>query len=512
MAVQFAGSGSTGSRRRRRIVVSGDNAVIDTNYLESDGGEMESQLVASAAAGPWVPETELRIWIYSTLTAIYLGMLGFLLVTPVSIPSDIKPLADLLLSGPRPTLLIATEVTLLFLSTQLGFLIAWYRARCKLDFSGRYRVWPWAICFFGFATICRGTDLHRVIGTMIESARVLPWRGGVVGWLLPFCLIAMPLTLLLDRDVRNGRSSLWTLRLSGGMWLATAYLELFQPELGTQNWYPPALILLPLFASATLFVGLWHHARIVAYVCPDPPELDERSAFSMFFGVVALAAGSLAFWKRGAAVSEEEDESKPKRRRKKSETEEAGAKKKRKAPAKKPAGRSKARSKPADEADEAQEEISEDVEESPSEEVTETTSDYEQSIEETTAETNDSAGEEEPSWQEEEDDYTSSTRSTASNRGRANNKSKGRDTQIHESHESSVPAPHMTKSSRTWEEESANEAETSTSGFDAQESNDEDSDDQNDGGLTAEQMKGLSKRQKRELRKQLRDQERSRHR
>lgn len=517
MAVQFAGSGSTGSRRRRRIVVNGENAGIDTNYLDGEVGEIESQLVASAAAGPWVPESELRIWIYSTLLALFVGGISFLLVAPINIPSYLKPLADSFLSGSRPSLLISTEVTLLFLSTQLGFLIAWYRARCKLDFTGRYRVWPWAICFFGLATICRATELHRVVGIMIESTQVLPWRGNIVGWLLPFCVAGLPLTLLLDRDVRNGRSSLWTLRVSGAMWLAAACLEIFQPELQPNAWYAPTLVLLPLFASTTLFVGLWHHARVVAYVCPDPPVLNERSAVSVLVGAIGLTLGTIVFWKRGETVSEEEEDSKPKRRRKKtepeSEAEEGTAKKKRKPAAKKPATRSKARTKPAEEVEETQEEEvaaepTEEVEESSSEEVNETSSGYEESVEETPAEEEAPAEIEETQaeWQEEEDVYTSS------GRNRSNNKSKGRDNQVHQSHGSSAPSPHMTKASRSWEEEEVEQPEASYENYDESQASDEDGDDQNDGGLTADQMKGLSKRQKRELKKQLRDQERSRRR
>lgn len=498
------------------MVVNGDNVGIDANYLDGEGGEIESQLVASAAAGPWVPDTQFRIWIYSAILAVYLGGLSFLLLSPISVPDQFKPLLNSLVGGPKPTLLYGTEVALLFVSAQLGFLIAWYRARCKLDFSGRYRVWPWAVCFLTLATIFRATDLHRQIGSLIDTMQWLPWRGAVVGWLLPLCVANLPLTLLLDRDVRNGRSSLWTLRISGALWLASAYLEVFQPELQSQRWYPQVVALLPLFASATLFVGLWHHARVVAYVCPDPPELNERSAASVILGAVGLALGTIVFWRRAEAAVEEEDDSKPKRRRKKAEvdkaeTEEAAAKKKRKAPAKKPATRSKTR-KAADEVEEpsayAAEESTEDAEQPAEEEVVETYSDdYGSSVDEAPVE--EVAAEPEPAeeWQEEEDAYTSS------NRNRSNRKSKGQEERVDQTHGSAAPAPHMTSKSRSWEEESEQVEVTSTQDYNADmESRDENDDDDGGDGSSGDQMKGLSKRQKRELKKQLRDQERTRRR
>ena len=52
ISMQFAGSSSTGGRRRRRLVVNGDGTGVDMVPIDGDGAEIESQLVASAAAAP----------------------------------------------------------------------------------------------------------------------------------------------------------------------------------------------------------------------------------------------------------------------------------------------------------------------------------------------------------------------------------------------------------------------------------------------------------------------------
>ncbi len=489
MAVQFAGSSSTGDRRRRRLVANGDGAGIDTTHLDRDGAEIESQLVASEAAGPWVPVTELRIWIYATLIGMFLAGLTFALARPNFFHVQLIPLTDHLFVGSTPVAAVFTEVAFLTLSAQLGLLIGWYRARCKLDFGGRYRVWPWAVALFGIAAFCFGTGTHRALGQLVGKYDWFPWRGVTVAWLLPCCLAALPISLFLDRDMRNSRSSLWTLRLSGILWLAEAWFELYQPELQSQPWFNFTYLVLPIFASATLFVGLWLHARVVAYVCPDPPELDERSAWSHLLAACAWIGGSLMFWRRREASAE--DDTKPKRRRKKAEAEEVGTKRKRKTPAKRATARTRTRTKSTE--DEVATESSDETvgEESDS------SSDFETS----SSESNSAANEQEDQWEEEPVEQPPV---------RAVSKGNGRFTEVHNSHNSSTPAPHSRRQTPSWEEESNEEDESARQSAEVSDDNDDDGQSQGDSAAMIEQMKGMSKRQKREFKKQLREQERSR--
>ena len=511
MPIQFAGSSSTGDRRRRRLAVNGDGVNLDTSSLPDEGVEMESQLVASSAARPWVPVSELRIWIYAGIIGVFLSGLTFALARPVPFRPALNPFVDLLLAGERPRLVVLVETLFLVFSTQLGLLITWYRSQCKLDFSGRYRVWPWAAGLFSLATILVSTNLHRVIGDVLGKADFFFWRGETVSWLLPLCVLALPITLLLDRDLRQSRSSLYTLRVSGSLWYLAAWVELFQPELSQRVNIEVIRHVLPMFASATLFLGLWLHSRIVAYVCPDPPELSEPSAISVLLRAASWCGRRLKFWNRTAlAEAETEEESdadeeleKPRRRRKKAEPEEAAQKRKRKAPTKRAAPKTRAKTKPPeyDEADGLEDQVDEVTDETYEETDSENASYEETSTEDAWASTEAESSEE---WNEEEVETSAAEPEYPVQSSKF--------VEAHKSHGSKVSAPHFQPQPSSRREEEAAEA-VEQEAYASQESNeemDEDAQLQRDSGMTADQMKGLSKRQKRELKKQNRDKQRGR--
>ena len=497
MAVQFAGSSSTGNRRRRRLAVNGDGATIDATHLEGDGSEMESQLVASEAAGPWVPVTELRIWIYSTVIALLLGAVTFAVCRPDLFTAEIKPLTDLLFSGPAPAAIVSTKVLFLGLSAQMAMLIGWYRSRCMLDFGGRYRVWPWAVGLFGLAATCAATNAHHALGQIFGHVDWLTWRGETVVWLLPTCLFSLPISLFLDRDLRNSRSSLYMLRSSIALWLASAYFQVYRPELQSLSWFPLACLVIPVFASATLFIGLWLHVRVVAYVCPDPPELDQRSAWSLAVTACGVLVSAMMFWKRRAVDVEDEEESKPKRRRKKATTEETPAKRKRK-PAKRMTSRTKTRVKSTEE--EEEEEVADDSNKAANDEEL-TSYDGSPSYEEAEIPVSDSDSSDEENqaqWDEEEPPAPPV----------AKGKGNGRITQTHQAHESSPRASHARWDAVTNDENESGDESATVQEHVSSETEDDDRQYPGEPELTADQMRGLSKRQKRELKKQLRERSR----
>ena len=501
--MQFAGSSSTGDRRRRRLVVNGDGSAVDALLIDGDGAEMESQLVASAAAGPWVPVTELRIWIYASIIGLLLAVTTFARIRPISLPNELNPLADHLMSGDRPRLLVVIQTAFLALSAQLGLLIGWYRSQCKLDFAGRYRVWPWAVALCGLATLCSATEIHQIVGEMVGRRGWFVWRGETVSWLLPICLMGLPIALLVDRDVRNSRSSLLLLRFSGLLWLAGALIELYRPELQSQSWFSLARQFVPIFASAILFVGMWLHARIVAFVCPDPPKLEEKSAWSLVLAGASWFFRHFLDWKQTQVVLPEEEieeePAKPKRRRKKTEeneVEEVPVKRKRKAaPKKTTTSRSRSRPKPTD------------LETEESEESTEEASSYDET--DSTGETSDeslsedfSSPAEDEQWNHEEESSPEEELVEESNDHRR--------IQVHKTHASAVPPPHSSRVEPAWQADMDTSEHASTQNSESDDENSEDNQLRLDSGMTSDQFKGLSKRQRRELKKQQRDQERAR--
>jgi len=492
MAIQFVGSKSLDDRRRRRLAVNGDGAPAESVLPEEGASRVESELVMSAAAAPWVPAYEWRIWTYGAMLGLLLIAVSFALAQPSAFRPELAPLTKHLLQGSRPVLAVVIQATFWLLCAQLAILISWYRARCKLDFGGRYRVWPWAAAFFGLAAICSASNLHVLFGQIVSQGEWLVWRSETVAWLLPTCVAALPLTVLLDRDVRRGRTTIYTLRTAWFLGLAATSLELFAADLQEQVWYPVVRSIVPLFFGATLFLGLWLHARVVAFVCPDPPECDEPGAALQLLGagrwciqLVGWLMGFL-FRRSGSATAGDDVDSKPKRRsRKAADPEDAAAPKRKRKATTKRAPKSRTRVKAVEEEQEEEDETDDDS--------------YSDEADAYEAESSSNA---ESEWDEDESEVETPPPSVRQNRPAG--------------FYSSMPTvPPKKPEAPSWQSRSAQPSRSPQS----QTANDDDSDDDDsddgdssyrvDDGLTADQLRGLSKRQKRELRQKIKDQQRN---
>lgn len=495
MAIPIVGSKSLDDRRRRRLAVNGDGTPAETSPPEESSWRIESELVMSAAAAPWVPAYEWRIWTYGAMLGLILIAVSFALSQPLAFRPELAPLTKHLLQGSRPVLAVVIQTMFWFLCFQLAILISWYRAQCKLDFNGRHRVWPWAAAFCGLAAFCSATNSHVFLGEIVSQGGWIGWRSETVAWLLPVFVAAIPLTVLLDRDVRRGRSTVYTIRTAWFLGLTAAGLELFASDLHEQFWYPAVRSIVPLFFGATLFLGFWLHARVVAFVCPDPPESDEPGAASRLLGtgrwLLQLPGRlmGLLFRRRIGAEAEDEADAKPKRRSRKAvDTEEdATPKRKRKVPAKRA-------SKPRTPTKIVEEEEEELEDESYSDETDDSSDDYE-------SEPSPDAGNE---WDDDESEVEAPPPPARRNRTANSN----------------PPAPTTQSKQPTttsWQQRPAQPSRASQQPVANQDDADADDDESDDGdssyrvddGLTADQLRGLSKRQKRELRQKIKDQQRN---
>ncbi len=492
MSIQFVGSKSLDDRRRRRLAVNGDGAPVEGPAPEEGPSRVESELVMSAAAAPWVPVYEWRIWTYGAMLGLLLTAVSFALAQPSAFRPELAPLTRHLLQGSHPVLAAVVQTMFWCLCGQLAMLISWYRAQCKLDFNGRYRVWPWAAAFCGLAAFCSATNAHLYFSEIVMQTGWLAWRSETVAWLLPTCVAALPLTVLIDRDVRRGRSTVYTLRTAWLLGLTTAGLELFAAELPAEFWYPAARSIVPLFFGATLFLGFWLHARVVAFVCPDPPECDEPGAASQLLGAgrwCAQLAGWLMgflFRRRTRTTAEDATDAKPKRRSRKTADaeEDATPKRKRKAPVKR-ASKPRVSAKVVDEEDE-DDSYSDETEEAFDGDEAESSSPTENE------------------WEDEDSEVETPPPPARQTRTSSSNPPVPK----------VQPKPPATPS---WQERPAAPSRASQPQAANQDDSDSEEDESEEGdssyrideGLTAEQMRGLSKRQKRELRQKIKDQQRN---
>ena len=88
MAIQFVGSKSLDDRRRRRLAVNGDGAPPENIPPDEGSSRVESELVMSAAAAPWVPVYEWRIWTYGAMLGLLLIAVSFALAQPSAFRPD----------------------------------------------------------------------------------------------------------------------------------------------------------------------------------------------------------------------------------------------------------------------------------------------------------------------------------------------------------------------------------------------------------------------------------------
>jgi hypothetical protein len=455
--VSYAETRTSDDRRRRRLAVAGDNPTPEPTEGPGGVARLRDRLGDLPAASPWLPR---RLWVRIVLGSAFglaLAVVGLLLARPFAWMPAVAPIAEHLLSGPRPVLSVYVTTALWILAAQFAGLIGWYRSHSESDFRGRYRIWAGLTGAFAAASFLAGTGVHVPLAAALAPLYRGPiWRPEVMTWLAPLTLFGLVLAWRMDRDLRRCLGGLWLTRIAAVTLLATGVGHLFAPELAREAWFPAALALGPVIGLGLLVLGLWMQACYVAYVCADPPEPVAnpwwKRALSLLIGL----------WPFGGTSAEPAEEPKPTRRRKKAdeETTEAAPKRRRK-PAAKSRRTTKSRTRVKPEAEEE--------EETTDEEAADESWESEEDSGDEAADSNTGWDD----WQEAEETAPARVAPAAKTAAAA-------------------PAPQRGSSSPT--------------------DDDEDDDDYRTDGphANADLFKGLSKRQRRELKRQLREQERQR--
>ena len=334
MSVQFVGARSLDARRRRRLVAPTDECApaltaADAARLESRG--LSSDCIVAVSA-PWIPASLWKIWACGLLLAMALIGASVAAVERQPLRPEFEPLSEHLLAGPRPVLVAYLSNVAWAGIVAWALLVGWYRSRSQSDFAGRYRVWTWFATLLAVVALGIGTDLGPVLAALAVDQQWLPGNGGPLIWLMPLLSAALPLGLLVDRDLRRSRMTLAMFRITAGVIAATLIIPLFPGVVASAHWWHLAAVVLPATSAGLLFLTLWLQSWYVAYVCPDPPVMVARGDRP---GFVARVMGSL--FRRRRAEPETDETAKPRRRRKKAEDDSevvSSAPRKRKSPVK----------------------------------------------------------------------------------------------------------------------------------------------------------------------------------
>lgn len=446
------------------MAVSGDAAGADS--AEGDGTGVAGtrhRPLETPSVSPWLPQQLWKCVAVVSLFWLTLSVCGVLLARPTWLPEPVARVLLPMLLGTSPRLALYLDVALWILAAELAGVIGWYRSHSQLDFSGRYRVWGWIVFSFLTAGFLAATRLHETLALeYLANSPYLTWRRETVAWLAPLLLWGGLTGWLIDRDVRRCLASLILLRMAAVTFLALAAGYLWAPELSCEAWFVGAMLAGRLLATGLLATALWRQACYVAYVCPDPPEKTLKAANTSF-----LSALLRRWWTPKEAA--ETETAKPTRRRRKAadetDGEESTTPKRRRKPATKARKPAKRRTKPEPEEAEYDEEAAEEAEDENWE----------------TASEDESSSDDGSEWSDGDElaQLEALTRPESPSR------------------ESKSGTSSKAASQQTWQESDDDENDGDYGGVD-------------DGHSGADLYKGLSKRQRRELKKQQREQTRDR--
>lgn len=478
--------------------MAGASEGADVGDLDAGGiGILRERLGDLPSASPWLPR---QPWKRNTLMAgLWILLLGVMvaLARPLPPHPQIAPAVEHLTQGARPILAIYTDVILWTLAGQFAAIIGWYRSHSTLDFQGRYRVWAWAAVVLTAWGFFAGTSLHTAIAAVAGPQLRWPlWRAEIVVWLIPAAFAGMSVWWLADKDMQRSRVSMWLVRSAILVLMAAGLGELCARDLYAATWFPMVLSAGHLLGAGLLVTGLWCQAWFVAYMSADPPEAREPINWR---GHVGALCGTMLSWftklgglwpfrRRTAA-----EVAKPKRRTvKKKEDEEDGdeeAPKRRR----KPAAKTKRVTKPRTRVKAEPEE--EDVDDSGYED--------EETAEEAWEEVDDSTAESEDEWSEEYEEEE-----PAPPPARTPTRS------VPAATSSYNPPPAASKSTPAPPAKNLVPPKTQPVQYDSSDDDENEDDDANyrvDSGEGGTDMfKGLSKCQRRDLKKQMKDKERQR--
>lgn len=279
MTARFAGSRNLDERRRRRLATGPDEVQVSFRSV-SLRPALNAALPQQASDSPRLASDRFplhklvshRVW-KNLAVAMMVALVGAGLIWcgwQVSRKQlQVGPSAAAFLAIHEGTAIRSFGASLLLLSSQLAYVISWARSRSPRDFAGRYRVWSWTAAVWMLFAFCAATDAHHVAcDTVFWFWDFALWKRDVLGWLVPGYVIVLCLMWPLHRDMLDCRGSLIMLGLAciAAMFVAISALRLVADPEGLLS------VIAPLVAQYFIFVSMLLHARHVIHVSCDPPS------------------------------------------------------------------------------------------------------------------------------------------------------------------------------------------------------------------------------------------------
>ena len=274
MTARFAGSRSVGERRRRRLATGEDAAAPPPRSArgQSRAAMRLTRRVVALPLRKLIPRRAWKLWGLWLLIVVCGGGVLALSHWAAQLSHPLATVAGRTLGPAAGRAMTIFSGFLLALCGQLAMLIRCVRARSTQDFGGRYAVWNWG-AFAGFAAaLILTSGLHHAWGDVASLLWGLEETSEkTFAWLVPAVVSAGCLLWALLRDMDGCRSSTAVVQLAACCGCVAALLELeafgVVPEPARQLSQNATCG----FACAALFLGLLLHAQFVIYHSADPP-------------------------------------------------------------------------------------------------------------------------------------------------------------------------------------------------------------------------------------------------
>lgn len=260
----FAGAERAGERRRRRLAVESTDSE-STLVRPTETGDISERFFAASTkessraavrACPTLTVFASPLWKYFVVAGVGLAMTLALLACGYFQPPWLQSLGPgigrLVRLSTRPV--VNWLVTIgLFLTAQTTCIIWWARSRSLQDFHGQFRIWGWTAATWVFMSLSITTQAHLAISeTVLTFVR---WRtpgAQLWCWLIPSAFWGWWLVLRLEPELRANRSGHWVFLTAVTWYLGTAAILCQR-----QSW--PQLIEAELSAVLLILLPLFGH-------------------------------------------------------------------------------------------------------------------------------------------------------------------------------------------------------------------------------------------------------------
>ena len=274
MSIRFAGSRSVDDRRRRRLAQEAEiapAAPVTRRVAKSAAERPAEEVRLPRGSSPADSLIFPQLWKHAILGVACMAIWALVLV--------LGDWADQARSGLETVIGLTAGHLPRFFSTvmllaagQLALINLWYRSRSRKDFSGSYKVWFYAAV--GWLTLCAfaATGSHWHLADAVLAGRpVAIWNGRLLTWMIPGAIIVLAIYRLLLREMRDCDASLWLLRFSLLVAMATAGVLIAGPFVLVSRSHHLLATGLGTGWHLLLAAAMLLHARHVIHHSNEPP-------------------------------------------------------------------------------------------------------------------------------------------------------------------------------------------------------------------------------------------------